>query len=250
MPELRAHRAVGSLARARLEAVAKDKKITTGTLHAKITALAAGGHLRPHTAEVAHEIRHLGNTMAHGDFTDPVDADEAATTVELMSEVLQEVYQKPRPRRPRPPSTRSQEDHRPDPGHVDHPAARPGQDHGEGSSTLARRLGSQVSADARLRPPARSRPSTWPGDPRSPRRACAGAPSWALRLTGSVGARGRRAGSASPPPSRPEETTPPGRPLRCPGAPEVILPPMELAQGSSGPRPLPRPDGAVWLRLA
>ena len=90
-----AHRAVGSLARAVLEAVAKDKKITTGTLHAKITALAAGGHLRPHTAEVAHEIRHFGNTMAHGDFTDPVDADEAATTVELMSEVLQEVYQNP-----------------------------------------------------------------------------------------------------------------------------------------------------------
>ena len=90
-----AYRAVGSLARAVIEAVAKDKKITTGKLYNKIEALTAAGHLRPHTAQVAHEIRHFGNDMAHGDFTEPITRDEAAVIIDLMSEVLQEVYQGP-----------------------------------------------------------------------------------------------------------------------------------------------------------
>ena len=90
-----AHRAVAALARAVVEATAKDKGITVHRIEAKIDALAAAGHLRPDVTAAAHEIRHFGNDMAHGDFTDPVTADQAADMVDLMDEILQEIYQGP-----------------------------------------------------------------------------------------------------------------------------------------------------------
>ena len=90
-----AYRAVGSLTRAVVEATAKDKGIKVTGIEAKINALAAAGHLRPDVTATAHEIRHFGNDMAHGDFTDPVTKNQATDMVELMSEVLQEVYQGP-----------------------------------------------------------------------------------------------------------------------------------------------------------
>lgn len=90
-----ANRAAGSLARAVVEATAKDKKAQGGNLAARIDALAAAGHLREFTKEQAHEIRHFGNGMAHGDFTDPVSDEAAAEIVELMGAVLDEVYQAP-----------------------------------------------------------------------------------------------------------------------------------------------------------
>lgn len=90
-----AYRAVGSLARAVVEATAKDKGATGKNLAERIDALAAAQHIREHTREQAHEIRYFGNGMAHGDFTDPVSAEEAAEVLELMSEVLSEVYQSP-----------------------------------------------------------------------------------------------------------------------------------------------------------
>lgn len=88
-----AYRAAGSLARAVVEATAKDKNATGDNLASRIDALATDGHIRQHTKEQAHEIRHFGNDMAHGDFAEPVNAEEAAEVVELMSEVLNEVYQ-------------------------------------------------------------------------------------------------------------------------------------------------------------
>lgn len=90
-----AYRAVGSLARAVVEATAKDKSATGGNLAARIDALATAGHIREHTKEQAHEIRYFGNDMAHGDFADPVTKEEATEVVELMSELLNEVYQSP-----------------------------------------------------------------------------------------------------------------------------------------------------------
>jgi hypothetical protein len=90
-----AYRAAGSLARAVVEAVAKEKGIVSGQLHAKIEALQAAHHIRPHTRDQAHEVRHFGNGMAHGDFTDPVTSEEAEEIVLLMSEILEEVYQSP-----------------------------------------------------------------------------------------------------------------------------------------------------------
>lgn len=92
---LGAYRAVGSLARAVIEATAKAKDITTGNLWAKIDAMYDARLIREHIKEAAHEVRHFGNDMAHGDFVDSVTEEEAAEAVELMAEVLNEVFQSP-----------------------------------------------------------------------------------------------------------------------------------------------------------
>jgi len=90
-----AYRAVGSLARAVIEATAKEKNAEGGNLAQRIDALREGDHIRKHTQEQAHEIRYFGNDMAHGDFVEPVNKEEAEEVVALMSEVLDEVYQSP-----------------------------------------------------------------------------------------------------------------------------------------------------------
>jgi hypothetical protein len=90
-----ARRAAVQLARSVVEATAKDKGITRGTLADKIDAMHAAGLIREHVHEAAHEIRYLGNEMAHGDFVEPVSAEDASETLELMAEVLNEVYQSP-----------------------------------------------------------------------------------------------------------------------------------------------------------
>lgn len=83
------------MARTVLEASAKEKGITSGSLLAKIDALAAESLIRADTKEAAHAIREFGNDMAHGDISDPVDADDAEEVLVLMSEVLNELFQGP-----------------------------------------------------------------------------------------------------------------------------------------------------------
>lgn len=83
------------LARAVIEATAKDKDITTGNLKDKIDALAAAQLIRPHITEIAHGVRLFGNDMAHGDFVEPVSTQESDLVIELMGEILNEVYQSP-----------------------------------------------------------------------------------------------------------------------------------------------------------
>jgi hypothetical protein len=90
-----AHRSAVLLARAVVEATAKDQGITTGNLRGKIDELFTRGLVREIVRDQAHEIRYLGNDMAHGDFVDPVTAEESAETLVLMAEVLREVYQAP-----------------------------------------------------------------------------------------------------------------------------------------------------------
>jgi Ser-tRNA(Ala) deacylase AlaX len=90
-----AFRAAGALARAVIEATAKDKGAEGKTLEKRIDALRDADHIRKHTREQAHEIRHFGNDMAHGDFVELVTEEEAEEVVELMTEVLDEVYQSP-----------------------------------------------------------------------------------------------------------------------------------------------------------
>ncbi|MEU6054250.1 DUF4145 domain-containing protein [Streptomyces xanthochromogenes] len=93
---VQAFRGAVALARAVVEATAKDKGCTSGNLVAKIDALASAGHLRQDTAELAHEIRHGGNEIAHGDLTgEPMPSEDAEAIVSFMDEVLQEVYQGP-----------------------------------------------------------------------------------------------------------------------------------------------------------
>jgi hypothetical protein len=90
---VQAYRGACSLARAVVEATAKDRGHTTGSLMAKIDALHAAGMIRAKIAEAAHLVRLLGNDMAHGDFTQSVEREEAEETVSLMTLLLDEVYQ-------------------------------------------------------------------------------------------------------------------------------------------------------------
>jgi hypothetical protein len=83
------------LARGVVEATAKERGIDKGMLHAKIEALHAKGDIRGFTKDAAHELRFLGNDMAHGDFVNEVDADDADEVLDVMTEILSEVYQGP-----------------------------------------------------------------------------------------------------------------------------------------------------------
>lgn len=83
------------LARAVIEATAKDRGITTGTLHDKIESMAAAGVIRNVIKDAAHGVRQLGNDMAHGDFVDPVSAEESRLIIRLMEDILNDVYQSP-----------------------------------------------------------------------------------------------------------------------------------------------------------
>jgi len=83
------------MARTVVEATAKDKGIKTGNLYAKIDEMAKQGIIRNDTKDAAHEIRHFGNDMAHGDIEDLPDADDVKDVLALMDEVLREVFQGP-----------------------------------------------------------------------------------------------------------------------------------------------------------
>jgi hypothetical protein len=88
-----AYRAAMSLARSVVEATAKEKGVTKGRLIDKIEKLEEERIIRPTVAAGCHEVRHLGNDIAHGDFTDPVTSDEAGEVLMLMAELLHDVFQ-------------------------------------------------------------------------------------------------------------------------------------------------------------
>lgn len=90
---IRSYRAAILLARAVVEAVAKDKGITSGSLASKINQLEQQRIVSPLTAETSHEIRFIGNDMAHGDFTKEVTEEECDDVLNFMSVLLQQVYQ-------------------------------------------------------------------------------------------------------------------------------------------------------------
>lgn len=84
------------MARAAVEATAKDKGITQGLLQSKIDRLAADGHISEAMKEAAHEIRLAGNEAAHGDIlSEPISVEDATEIVELMDAILERVYQEP-----------------------------------------------------------------------------------------------------------------------------------------------------------
>ncbi|MFF2306013.1 DUF4145 domain-containing protein [Streptomyces sp. NPDC058128] len=93
---IQAYRGAVALARAVVEATAKHHGITQGQLVTKIDRMHAEGLIREITREVAHEIRHGGNEIAHGDLADePMPSEDAEAIVEFMDAILQEVYQGP-----------------------------------------------------------------------------------------------------------------------------------------------------------
>ncbi|MEV7150490.1 DUF4145 domain-containing protein [Streptomyces sp. NPDC093084] len=94
--DIGAHRAAVALARAVVEATAKAKGITTGSLEKKIDALFDQRFIREHVRDAAHEVRFGGNEVAHGDLvSEPVDGATATEILGLMDEILEEVFQSP-----------------------------------------------------------------------------------------------------------------------------------------------------------
>jgi hypothetical protein len=89
------YRAAVLLARSVVEATAKQKGIRTGGLADKIDKMHEMQLIRPDVRDGAHEVRYLGNDMAHGDFVQQVTPEDADLVLALMSEVLVEVYQSP-----------------------------------------------------------------------------------------------------------------------------------------------------------
>lgn len=83
------------LARAVIEATAKDKGVTDGSLSQKIDKLHGRGYIRTYLRDGAHEVRYTGNDMAHGDFPIAISDKDAEVLLQLMREMLMEVYQDP-----------------------------------------------------------------------------------------------------------------------------------------------------------
>jgi len=92
---VKAYRGAVLLARSVIEATAKDKGMTTGTLVTKIDEMYEKRLIREDIRDGAHEVRYLANDAAHGDFADPVPQTDAELILTLMDEVLEEVYQSP-----------------------------------------------------------------------------------------------------------------------------------------------------------
>lgn len=83
------------MARTVVEATAKEKDVTKGNLLSKIDRMAELNIIRQDTKDAAHEIRLQGNEMAHGDITTQPTEEDAGEILDLMDEILNEVFQGP-----------------------------------------------------------------------------------------------------------------------------------------------------------
>ena len=83
------------LARTVIEATCKDKDITQGTLKQKIDSLEESRLINPTLAGLSHQVRLMGNEMAHGDLDAAIDAEDCDDLLEFMSALLEEIYQRP-----------------------------------------------------------------------------------------------------------------------------------------------------------
>jgi hypothetical protein len=89
-----AYRGAVGLARAVMQATAKDNGIHKPSLYQDIEQLHADGHIRTKIKEAAHAIRDSGNEVLHADLTDvPISHAEAEIILKLMDLVLEDVYQ-------------------------------------------------------------------------------------------------------------------------------------------------------------
>lgn len=92
---IRAYRAAILMARSVVEAIAKDKGIIEGNLKKKIAALEEQKLVSPLVRELADEIRYFGNDMAHGDFAQPIKAEDALEVLNFLDVLIDAVYQQP-----------------------------------------------------------------------------------------------------------------------------------------------------------
>lgn len=94
--DIGANRGAVALARAVVEATAKDRGITGGSLEKKIDNLFDQQLIREYVKDAAHEVRFGGNEVAHGDLVaEPMDSATATEILGLMDEILDEVFQSP-----------------------------------------------------------------------------------------------------------------------------------------------------------
>ncbi|MGR6973001.1 DUF4145 domain-containing protein [Streptomyces cynarae] len=89
-----AYRGAVVLARAVVEATAKEKGISANGISNKIDKLYEQNLIREHVKEAAHEVRFGGNSVAHGDLDD-LTKEETDEILGLMREILEEVFQSP-----------------------------------------------------------------------------------------------------------------------------------------------------------
>lgn len=112
------YRASILMARAVIEAICKDQGITGGNLDKKIDGLVEKEKILPRTRDGAHEVRLLGNKVAHGDkfeaafvsvndedgreledadegdfATAEISADDADDVLDLLGQIIREVYE-------------------------------------------------------------------------------------------------------------------------------------------------------------
>lgn len=91
---IQAYRAAILMARSVIEASAKAKGVTTGSLMQKIDKLAENGEIRSKVAQATHGIRMLGNDMAHGDFaTADITKEDADVVLRVLDLFLTELFQ-------------------------------------------------------------------------------------------------------------------------------------------------------------
>lgn len=90
-----AYRSALILARAVIEAIAKDQGVTVRGIAPKIDALREQEKISAHLHGTANEIRDVGNDMAHGDFDTEITEDDVNDVLTFMDEALHEVYQGP-----------------------------------------------------------------------------------------------------------------------------------------------------------
>jgi hypothetical protein len=81
------------MARTTVEATAKHLGITQGRLIQKIDAMRDQGHIRPAIQKAAHQIRDLGNEMAHGDIDEAPTEQDATDVLRLMDAMLRDVFE-------------------------------------------------------------------------------------------------------------------------------------------------------------
>jgi Domain of unknown function (DUF4145) len=85
------------LARAVIEATAKDKGVVKGSLSQKIDQLHEGGHIRTYLRDGAHEVRYTGNDMAHGDFPATISEKDAEVLLRATGNLTHPARQRSRP---------------------------------------------------------------------------------------------------------------------------------------------------------
>ena len=91
-----AFRAAVAMARAVVEATAKEQGVDSGNLMEKIDKLAEAGVISDAMKDAAHEIRFAGNESAHGDLAaGSISEEDALDVVGLMDAILLRVYQEP-----------------------------------------------------------------------------------------------------------------------------------------------------------